>query len=206
MNLLISNDDKLNYYDENLDQTENKITVLSRQLKTYLNYRESTILAICRESENSLDILKNHSIQKWETELNILYLEYCIFLEKYIGPKENLKMNVLMLAKKALSFPNSPEARSFKKFLKNKIRLWELLHILSALEIHTRPQLLKRVIQILTKLCNDESKLNANVPDFFQQLKLNYQQLEREYDQLLLTKGKVRIKSKNTNKKVMVRE
>lgn len=206
MNLLISNDDKLNYYDENLDQTENKITVLSRQLKTYLNYRESTILAICRESENSLDILKNHSIQKWETELNILYLEYCIFLEKYIGPKENLKLKVLMLAKKALSFPNSPEARSFKNFLKNKIRLWELLQILSGLEIHTRPQLLKRVIQILTKLCNDESKFNANVPDFFQQLKLNYQQLEREYDQLLLTKGKVQSKSKNTNKKVMVRE
>jgi len=206
MNSLIYNDDDLNYYDENLDQTENKITLLSRQLKTYLNYRESTILAICRDFENHLVISKSHIVQKLETELIMLYLEYTGFLEKYIGLKENIKMKVLILVKKTLTFPNSPEARAFNRFLKNKIRLWELLHILSGLEIHMRPQLLKRVIEILTKICTVESKINAIIPDFFQQLKFNYQQLEREYDQLLLIKENKQNKSKNKKNKVMIRE
>ncbi len=208
MNSLIYNDDDddLNYYDENLDQTENKITLLSRQLKTYLNYRESTILAICRDFENHPVISKSHIVQKLEKELIMLYLEYTGFLEKYIGPKENIKMKVLILAKKTLSFPNSPEARAFNRFLKSKIRLWELFHILSGLEIHMRPQLLKQVIQMLTKFCIVENKINVIIPDFFQQLKFNYQQLEREYDQLLLTKKNEQNKSKNKKKKVMIRE
>lgn len=197
--------DELKFYNEIPDQTGDKITLLSRQLRTYLNNRESTILTICRDNSITLEIKNIHSIQKWETKLNQVYFDYNIFLKKFIGSKEDLKMRVLVLAKKAYSQPNSIEAREFNQFLKNRIKLWDLLHILSELEIHTRPQLLKRVLTISIGLCNEESKLNVIIPDFFKQLKLNYQQLERECEQLLMKEFNEK-KKKIIKKSVLIRE
>ena len=182
----ILNHDKFKFYNESPYQTADKITLLSRQLRTYLNNRESTILAVCKDNNKSLEIANIHSIQKWETELSQVFLDYRRFLKKFIGSKEDIKIRVLILDKKAYSQPNSIEAREFNQFLKLRIRLWDLLHILSELEIHTRPQLLKRVLIILIEFCKEESKINVNIPDFFKQLKPNYQQLERECEQLLI--------------------
>jgi len=193
------------FYNKSPDQIKDKITLLSRQLRTYLNNRESTILTVCRDNIINRELTNNHSIQKWEAELNQVYLEYNKFLTKFIGSKEDLKMRVLVLAKKAYSQPNSIEAREFNQFLKNRIKLWDLLHILSELEIHTRPQLLKRVLTISIELCNEEGKLNVIIPDFFKQLKLNYQQLERECDQLLMKEFN-EIKKKIIKKSVLIRE
>jgi len=197
--------DELKFYDEILDRTGDKITLISRQLRTYLNNRESTILALCRDNSLTFEIKNINSIQKWETELNQVYFDYNIFLKKFIGSKEDIKMRVLVLAKKAYSQPNSIEAREFNQFLKNKIKLWDLLHILSELEIHTRPQLLKRVLTISIGLCNEESKLNVIIPDFFKQLKLNYQQLELECEQLFMKELNEK-KKKIIKKSVLIRE
>ena len=197
--------DELKFYNEIPDQTGDKITLLSRQLRTYLNNRESTILTVCRDNNITLEIKNIHSIQKWETKLNQVYFDYNIFLKKFIGSKKDLKMRVLVLAKKAYSQPNSIEAREFNQFLKNKIKLWDLLHILSELEIHTRPQLLKRVLTISIGLCNEESKLNVIIPDFFKQLKLNYQQLELECEQLFMKELNEK-KKKIIKKSVLIRE
>ena len=197
--------DELKFYNEIPDRTGDKITLISRQLRTYLNNRESTILAICRDNNITFEIKNINSIQKWETELNQVYFDYNIFLKKFIGSKEDIKMRVLVLAKKAYSQPNSIEAREFNQFLKNKIKLWDLLHILSELEIHTRPQLLKRVLTISIGLCIEESKLNVIIPDFFKQLKLNYQQLERECEQLFMKEFNEK-KKKIIKKSVLIRE
>jgi len=192
------------YYDKCFENAENKIIELSRHLLTYLNYRESIILTICGEIQQSVYTFQIKNITNWEKEMVLQYHEYTNYLEKNIINKEELKLKFQILTQILKSFPNSPEANSFKTFLKCKIKLWESLHILSGLEIYMRPQLLKRVIQILTKLCDDEAKINANIPFFFQQLNLNYQQLDQEYKQLLLTKEKRYQKSKK--ERVMVRE
>lgn len=194
------------YYVEYFEIAENKISELSRHLQTYLNHREATILAICGEIQPSINTSQIKNITIWEEEMILQYHEYINYLEKNIINKEDLKFKFQILTQILKSFPDSPEARSFKSFLKSKIKLWESLHIISGLEIHMRPQLLKRAIQILAKLCNDESKLNANIPVFFQQLNLNYQQLDQEYKQLLLTKEKGFHKRKNKKEKVIVRE
>ena len=197
--------DELKFYNEIPDRTGDKITLISRQLRTYLNNRESTVRAICRDNSITFEFKNINSIQKWETELNQVYFDYNIFLKKFIGSKEDIKMRVLVLTKNAYSQPNSIEAREFNQFLKNKIKLWDLLHILSELEIHTRPQLLKRVLTISIGLCNEESKLNVIIPDFFKQLKLNYQQLERECEQLFMKEFNEK-KKKIIKKSVLIRE
>jgi len=133
MNSIIHNNVELNFFEMDFDPCKKKITELSRQLKTYLNYKESTILAVCRGAKKSLNSNKSGFIQKYELELYESNLEYTSFLKNNIGRKDNIKIKVLLFAKKAFSFPNNPEAKSFNKFLKSKIRLWELLHILSGM-------------------------------------------------------------------------
>lgn len=193
------------YYNEHFEKAENKIFELSRHLQTYLNHRESIILTICGEFQHSTNNSQIKYLTNWEKEMVLQYHEYTNYFEKNIKNKEDLKLKFQILTQKLKSFPNSPEARSFKFFLKSKIKLWESLHILSGLEIYMTPLLLKRAIQILTRLCDDEAKLNENMPFFFKQLNQNYQQLDQEYKQLLLTKGKEYHKSKNKKERVMVR-
>jgi len=204
MNLLDFYDEEPKYYDEILELTENRITEISRQLQTYLNNRKATIRAICSDSEDTPSLSCVNSIHKWDVELNLRILEYTSYLKKNIGPNEDIKLKFLYLVEMAKSSPKSLEAKLFKNFLRNKIRLWQILHILSGLEIHGRPQLLKLVIKTLNRLCHDEKELNEIIPDFFKQIKLNYQQLDREYERLCIAKDKDHIKLKK--RKVMVRE
>jgi len=194
------------YYNECFEVPENIISELSRHLQTYLNHRKSIILAICGERQLSINASQIKRITNWEDKLILQYHYYSNYLEKNIINNEDLKFKFQILTQVLKSFPNSPEAKAFKEFLKSKIKLWESLHILSGLEIHMRPQLLKQAIQILTRLSNDEGKLNANMPFFFQQLNLNYQQLDKEYKQLLFTKEKGNYISKNKKEKEMVQE
>ncbi len=204
MNPLVLYDEEPKYYDEILEITENRITEISRQLQTYLNSRKATIRAICSDFEDSPSISCINSIQKWDVELNLRIREYTSYFKKNIGLNEDIKLKFLCLVEMAKSSPMSLEAKLFRNFLRNKIRLWQILHILSGLEIHKRPQLLKLVIKTLTRLSHDEKELNEITPDFFKQIKLNYQQLDREYERLCIAKGKERIKVKK--RKVMVSE
>ncbi len=204
MNLLDFYDEEPKYYDEILELTENRITEISRQLQTYLNNRKATIRAICSDFEDTPSLSCINSIHKWDVELNLRILDYTSYLKKNIGPNEDIKLKFLYLVEMAKFSPNSLEAKLFKNFLRNKIRLWQILHILSGLEIHGRPQLLKLVIKTLNRLCHDEKELNEIIPDFFKQIKLNYQQLDREYERLWIAKDKDHIKLRK--RKVMVRE
>lgn len=204
MNLLDFYDEEPKYYDEILELTENRITEISRQLQTYLNNRKATIRAICSDFEDTHSLSCINSIHKWDVELNLRILEYTSYLKKNIGPNEDIKLKFLYLVEMAKSSPKSLEAKLFKNFLRNKIRLWQILHIISGLEIHGRPQLLKLVIKTLNRFCHDEKELNEIIPDFFKQIKLNYQQLDREYERLCIAKDKDHIKLKK--RKVMVRE
>ena len=204
MNLLDFYDEEPKYYDEILELTENRITEISRQLQTYLNNRKATIRAICSDFEDTPSLSCINSIHKWDVELNLRILEYTSYLKKNIGPNEDIKLKFLYLVEMAKSSPKSLEAKLFKNFLRNKIRLWQILHIISGLEIHGRPQLLKLVIKTLNRLCHDEKELNEIIPDFFKQIKLNYQQLDREYERLWIAKDKDHIKLRK--RKVMVRE
>ena len=204
MNPLVLYDEEPKYYDEILEITENRITEISRQLQTYLNSKKATIRVICSDFEDSHSISCINLIQKWDVELNLRIREYTSYLKKNIGPNEDIKLKFLCLVEMAKSSPMSLEAKLFRNFLRNKIRLWQILHILSGLEIHRRPQLLKLVIKTLTRLSHYEKELNEITPDFFKQIKLNYQQLDREYERLCIAKDKVRIGVKK--RKVMVSE
>ncbi len=193
-----------NYFDKILEITQNRITELSRHLQTYLNNRKATIRAICSDYNETPNLSSINSIHKWEVELNLRIQEYSKYLKNTIGQNEDIKLKIILIAEKAKSSPSCLEAKLFNDFLRNKIRLWQILHILSGLEIHERPQLLKLVLNTLTRLYQDEEKINEVIPGFIKQIKLNYQQLDQEYARLCLGIDKEQIHLKKS--KVIVRK
>lgn len=197
-------DEESGYYDDILEVTENRITELSRQLQTFLNNKKATIQVICCDFGNPPNLSSMTLIHKWEVELRLRIREYTNYLDKKVGPNEDLKLKFLCLAEETKSSPKSVHTKQFKEFLRNKIRLWQILHILSGLEIHRRPQLLKLVIKILNRLCHDEKELSEIIPDFFKQIQSNYQQLDKQFEQLCLVKYKEHEKN-NKKRKVMVK-
>ena len=201
MNELRYFDEDQIYYDDIIEITENRITELSRQLQTYLNNRKATIRAMGCNFNNSSSLSSLDSIRKWEKELLLRIQEYMRLL-KNLGLKKDFKLRFLCLVEIAKSSPNSIDTRLFKNFLKNKMRLWQILHILSGLDIHLKPHLLSLIIKTLTRLCHDEKQVNEITPDFFKQIQLNYEQIEKEFD--YMTKEDEHIK--NSKSKVMVRE
>lgn len=184
--------------------TENRISALSRHLQTYLNNKKATIRAICSDFENTPNKNVISGIHKWEEELTSRIWEYINYLKKNVKKDDILKREFLSLAEKAKSSPGSHETELFKNFLRNKIRLWQILHILSGLEIHVRPQLLKLVLKLLIRLYHEEGELNEVNPEFFKQIKLNYELLVREYEHLCISKDKDQRTLKT--KRMVVRE
>lgn len=200
------NEEKIKYIDINevIESTENRITELSRHLQTYLNYKTAFIRTLSWNFKENHCISNINSIQKWESELNSRILKHTTYLKKNVEPNEDLKLKVLLLSEMAKSSPKSLQAKEFNDFLRNKIRLWQLLHILSVLEIYTRPNLLKLVIEILIHLYHEEGILNENITNFFKQIKLNYELLNEEITILFFSMDKEHFVIKN--KMVMTRE
>ncbi len=163
-----------------------RINELSHQLRTYLNYKRASILLICSDSNLSSNILKIDSVQKWEDRFLSILSQYISLIRENEVQNERIKEKIFHLKIKAISQPNCQDSILLKNIKQVGNELWKILHILSDLDIHTRPQVLKLSIEILVHLCDAESELNPLFSNFYQELKLNYQQLEREYDHMFV--------------------
>jgi len=183
-----------------------RINELSRQLRTYLNYKKASIRLICSDSNFSSDILKTDSVQKWEDRFLSILSQYISLIKKIGVQNERIKEKIFHLKIKAISQPNCQDAILLKNIKQVGNELWKILHILSGLDIHTLPQVLKLSIEILVHLCDAESELNPFFSDFYKKLRLNYQQLEREYKYLYITIKNVQDNKKNYKKRVMIPE
>jgi len=186
-----------------LIEGKDRINELSRQLQTYINYKKATIRLVCSDSHLSSDILHIGSEKKWEERFLSISSKYISLIKKSGIQSKRIKEKIFHLKTKAISQPTGQEAILLKNIIQVGNELWKILHVLSGLEIHTRPQILKLSIKLLVLLCDVESELNALFLDFYQHLRLNYQQLEREYEHLYMTIKIDRDNEKNYKKRVM---
>ena len=99
---------RLEYYDEEstfLEEmntiTENRITKLSLQLQTYLNYKKATIQAFCSDYEISSNDKLSNRIHDWEEELKSRIWDYINYLKMNFKLNEIMKFKLLCLEEEA---------------------------------------------------------------------------------------------------------
>ncbi len=175
-----------------------KITELSRQVRTLLNFKTNIIRYRFRSNSNKL--LKSQDIKFYENkkQFESLALRFIRLLNKIKGisirPLEE-EIQILfckVTIKKdqiSLSLLKELEVLTFQLFMK--------IHYFSELALYNHPQFLKSLIQIAIEVCKTRKNMNYALSEFFAELGVNYHNLEEELTSIVPENGIKREKRKN---------
>lgn len=163
-----------------------RIKELSRQVRTFLNYRTSMIYLRFSRSQKCDNVKKREIILQKERALNEATSHLLVKLKDigvYNGNLINEKIQDLF--EKIRHLPNNIEIDRLKSIKLTSKNIWELIHILSELEIHHHPRLFNRIMNISCIICEIQSVMFYHFSDFYYELKSNYLLLDEEMSDLL---------------------
>lgn len=163
----------------------NRIFELSRQLRSFLNYKYEIIRIRFSKSNRSEPINLKNPIKIRERDLALLFSQYSTLLEKIGIVDGKIAEKIIELMEKVKNKSLEIDIKHFKEIKILSKKIWNVLHILSELELHRHPRLLNVILQIASLLCSSESVYFSPFSDFYRELKLNYLQLEGEISNLI---------------------
>jgi hypothetical protein len=183
-----------------------RINELSRQLRTFLNYKSSIICLRFSGSQNHNQIIKNDNIIKQESELFSLSSRFTSLLKK-IGVEEGgISEKIQTFIDKVKTQPKNLEIKLLKEIKMISSKIWKTLHILSEMELQNYYKLLNITIKLASILCNIEAVFFTTFSDFYSELKHNYLQLEKELSILLCLNEDEQFETKKKKKQVRILE
>lgn len=187
-------------------EASEKISELSRQLRTYLNHKCAITRFRYSKSRENVKPLKKGPILKIEGELLSLFSRYVTLL-KIIGVEEGkIAENIQIQMQEIKTQPNKFTINLLKDIKSLSGEIWKRLHNLSEIEIHPHPQLLNVVIQIAGVLCSVQSAFYLPFFEFYNELKQNYLHLEGELSSLLHLNENNQLEAKKDKKRVRIVE
>jgi hypothetical protein len=155
-----------------------KIKELSRQLRTFFNYRAEVIRYRFQPSSQHAENNTNTKFFNLKKETESLTHEFIAMLKKSKKPHQTLEEGLRFL------FFNEE-----KTFLKELSRISKnlsiLLHYFSEENLHDHPKFLKFSVVLAQHLCLVKKCLNAQFSEFFEELEINYNNLEEELVKLI---------------------
>ncbi len=158
----------------------NKIKELSRQLRTFFNYKAEVIRYRFRPSPNLAENDTNTKYLSRKQEIESLTHEFIIFLKKFKKNGQTLEQGI-----QTLFFDNNKTR--LNKLSEISEKLFILLHYFSEESIHDHPKFLKFNVILAQNICLVKKCLNAQFSEFFEELEINYNNLEGELEDLIET-------------------
>lgn len=155
-----------------------KIKELSRQLRTFFNYKTEVIRYRFRSNLISLD---NKSTTKFLTrkqKVESLSHEFITLLKKIKKQGHSLEEGI-----QSLYYENNKTQIDKLSAITEKLSI--LIHIFSEVNIHDHPRFLKFVVVLAKNICLVKKCLYAKFREFYKELEINYHGLEGELDNLL---------------------
>jgi len=183
-----------------------RISELSRCLRTFLNYRKNVIQLKFSTSSETDNNLKNDSILKREGELSSLYTQYTALVKKIGVENAAIAENIQILIEKVKIQPYKNEITLLKEIKHIGREMWKIIHILSEFEVQLHPYILQTSIKIACVLSSVEGIFFSLFSNFYCELKLCYLQLEKELSELLLLNKAEQFKKKKKMKGVRILE
>lgn len=152
-----------------------KIRELSRQLRTFFNYQSEVTRYRFQSSSNVVEnILKTKFfIQKQKIES--LTNEFIILLKKLKTSAHTIEEGI-----QSLFFGNDKTRIYQLSGITEKLLI--LIHYFSEEDIHNNPRFLKFITLLAQNICLVKKCLNAQFSDFYEELGINYHDLEKELE------------------------
>ena len=163
-----------------------KIKELSRQLRTFFNYKAEVIRYRFRSSPIFTENDTNTLFYSQKQEIESVTGEFMTLLRK-------IKKNGLSIEQgiQSLLFDNCKT--SLYKLSEITEKLSMLIHYFSEVSLHIHPRLLKFIVVLAQNIILVKRCLKAQFSEFFEELELNYNGLERELEILLENTPSVKI-------------
>jgi len=155
-----------------------KIKELSRQLRTFFNYKTEVIRFRFRSSPNLAETDINNTFFSRKQEIESLTCEFIKLLKKIKKNGHTLEQRI-----RSLIFNNKIEHLIELSEITEKLSL--LLHSFSEESLHDQPKFLKFSVILAQHLCLVKKCLNAQFSEFFEELEINYNNLEEELEDLI---------------------
>ena len=170
----------------------NKIKELSRQLRTFFNYKAEVIRYRFRPSPNHAENDTNTKFFSRKQEIESQTREFIILLKKIKKNGQTLEQGI-----QSLFFNNYKTPLNKISEISEKLSI--LLHYFSEESIHDHPKLLKFNVILAQNICLVKKCLYAQFSEFFEELEIYYKNLEGELEDLIET---TLIKQKKSKKQL----
>ena len=164
-----------------------KITELSRQVRTLLNYKTETIKYRFRFNENTSINQTNTKILTAKQKFEPLALKFIILLR-------NIKETAGTLEEGIQSLYFHTEKSRLKQLEEITDQIFVRIHYFSEENLHNHPLFLKILVKLTQEACLVKKSINAQFSKFFEELRKNYCNLGKELDILIpnrIPEGKV---------------
>ncbi|MFX0029096.1 MAG: hypothetical protein ACFE8B_07795 [Candidatus Hermodarchaeota archaeon] len=185
------------FLDWAMEEGYEKLNELSRQLRTFLNYK---YLIIHQIYSNPLLNTEHNEVPNISKKFTGFGLEYINLMKILEANDMNLTQKINEIIQKAKLSEKESEIEILKRLKILGKKIWKEIHVLSETEFYNL-NLLRIVIKIAKILCNAEIAYFYPFSKFYKELARNYLQLEEELIDLFnldrenkLTKNKINIK------------
>ena len=169
-----------------------KIKELSRQLRTFFNYKTEVIRYRFRSTPNLAENDTNTKYYSRKQEIESLTREFIIVLKKLKKNGQTLEQGI-----QSLYFENNKLQISKLSVITEKLSM--LLHYFSEESLHIHPKFLKINVMLAQSICLVKKCVFVQFSEFFEELEINYNNLEVELEDLIETTP---IKKKQSKKQL----
>jgi len=157
-----------------------KIKELSRQLRTFFNYKTEVIRYRFRSNLFPAKNCANTKFFSQKQKIESITYEYITMLKKLKKNTQTFEQGI-----RSLFFGNNKI--QLKNLSEITEQLFMLLHYFSEESLHSHPNLLKFNVMLAKNICFVKKCLYAKSSEFFEELEINYNNLERELEDLIGT-------------------
>ena len=179
---------------------KNQIFELSRQLRTFLNYKKSILYLRFSRTQIAYINPKETKVRQYERALNESSSQLVSLLKNPPLLKGNLSDKINNLILKTLENSQSKESKKLLEISKLITKIWELLHVLSELEVQHYPRLFNRILIIASIACEIKHLIFPLFSEYFLELKEHYRILEKEISVMKVAQKKVIIQNSERQK------
>ncbi len=164
-----------------------KIKELSRQLRTFFNYKNEVIRYRFGTTLSFAEKDINTTFYTQKQEIESLTREFMTLLSKIKKNGQSLEQGI-----QSLFYDNCRTPLNRLSEIAEKLSM--LLHYFSEESLHRHSKFLKFIVKLAQNIFLVKKCLNAQFSEFYKELEINYSSLERELERLLENTPRVKIK------------
>jgi len=158
-----------------------KIAELSRQVRSLLNFKTNIMQYRFRPNSNNLLKLHDNKFHENKKQFESLALCFIRLLNKIKGNSIRTVEEEIQLLFYQVRVKKNLKSLSVLKELKDlTYQLSTKIHYYSEQTLYDRPYFLKLLIQVAKEICKTRKTMNHAFSDFYDELGINYQNLEKE--------------------------